>query len=113
MDADIFTWDYLANTLLRIVIGFSGIVLSLFVCKWIAKLSWLKSTLLYMGGVTLPIYVLHEKFLMANKVLRIESSNHIVVLILTVLIILASIQMYTLLKKTRFCSMMMFGERNT
>ena len=75
------------------------------------RLRWLA----LIGTMTLPIYVLHQKFLMPVRAIEWTVDSYyiyIVAILLSVVITLLSIVFYKLLHRIILCRILMFGESN-
>lgn len=105
----ILTWTYFYKTLVRVIGGTSGIICILYVCKYIGKIRYLNSFLMYLGGVTLPIYVLHQNFIDILKFFKYETKNIAIIFIVSVIIIELSIFLYKMMKCQLF-KVCLFGE---
>lgn len=108
-DMHILTWEFLYKTIVRLIGGISGIVCMLYLNKYIVRIKYLNASLLYIGGVTLPIYVLHQKFLMSSTILNYHTNNLFIICMVSVIIILLSILSYKILRH-KFFRKYLFGE---
>lgn len=106
---EILTWEYLYKTIIRIVGGLSGIICILYLFRFIKNIKCLNNLLLYVGGVTLPIYVLHQNFLLIPILLNYSTENKVVIFVMSLLIIGISILCYKILRHKFFRSYL-FGE---
>ena len=116
MDVDCFSFSYLKSTILRLAGGLSGIISVV----WLVRLLYgfcvryikpLESVVVYIGTVTLPIYVLHQKFLIPLRFLPFELPLSIRLTLLPLIIVALSIVFYLLLSKVRLLRMILFGEK--
>lgn len=108
-DIPVMTWKILYKAIVRLIGGISGIICMLYLCKYIVKIKYLNACLLYAGGVTLPIYVLHQKFLVFSTVLNYHTNNLFIISMISVIIILLSILLYKMLRY-KFFRKFLFGE---
>ena len=120
-----FTWDmsmyrmdavgggqtHLLYTLMRLAGGLSGILVSLYFVRIVMYLKPLVKVLSLIGTMTLPIYVLHQKFLFPNMFLKWQTNNVLIQLAVTALIVALSIGCYKILRRNRYLAFWLFGER--
>ena len=106
-----FTLDYHIKSLIRYTSGFSGIICSLLICRLLCKYTFVSGLLSYIGMVTLPIYALHQKFLLPNKVIGYQSENVLVTIIAAAIVIALSISLYNILRKNKLIRILLFGEK--
>lgn len=106
---DIFTYEYLYMTIVRIVGGVAGIICFLYLSECVGKLHFLSNIFSYIGKVTLPIYVLHQKFLLPLRILNYETNNLFIIFIISIIIVLFSVLVYKIMKQ-KFFRMYLFGE---
>ncbi len=66
MSDNVFAIEFFHKYLYMISIGFMGIMSAILLCKIIVLGKYLKTSLVYIGTMTLPIYVLHQKLLIWN-----------------------------------------------
>lgn len=81
----------------------------LYLNKYIIRIKYLNASLLYIGGVTLSIYVLHQKFLVFSTILNYQTNNLFIIRLVLVIIILLSIFSYKILRHKAFRKNL-FGE---
>ena len=103
--------EHFYGTLIRLAGGVSGIILSLYFIKCLMRigeqrLKWLA----VLGTLTLPIYAIHQKFYEVNRLLHIHSTNLLVFLLGTIIVILLSITAYKLLSKNCYLALLLFGK---
>jgi fucose 4-O-acetylase-like acetyltransferase len=110
MGDNVLTFDYLYGTIFRSMIGLFGCVVSIALCKCLAQVPYVSKYMLYLGGLTLPIYVLHQKLFMWNMMLHIQLPNMFAAIMGSVILIQLSIFIYKLLKENRICALVLFGE---
>lgn len=106
---NVLTFEYYWKSLIRFLSGMTGIICSLYICKWIYQLKRMNYWLIYIGTLTLPIYVLHQYFLFIQKISSYQTSNIIFSLLLSIIIILLSIFSYKILSN-RYIRIFFFGE---
>lgn len=114
MDSDIYSLSYHKKNAIRLLGGGAGIILSVYLCKWLSMLNRLR-WLALIGTITLPIYVLHQKFLMPLRAIEWTVDSYyiyIVAILLSVVITLLSIVFYKLFHRIKLCRILMFGESN-
>lgn len=110
MDGATFTADYTWKTIVRIVSGVSGIVCSVYLCVWLYKVRTLRRPVIYIGTLTLPIYALHQKFLMPATLLDYKTDNILLVFVVSIAVIILSVMTYKLLRN-RYIRLFFFGEK--
>ena len=105
--------DYYLKSLIRFIAGISGITCINFLSRYISNLplSKCKEVLSYIGTITLPIYVLHQIFLMPNRFIKYTSNHIIIILMITIGCILLSIITYKILHKSSILRLLCFGEK--
>lgn len=107
---DVFlSWEYLYMTIVRVVGGISGIISVLYLSKYIEKSNIVSKCFSYIGGITLPIYVLHQKFLLPLNLLNYETDNLSIIFITSIVIVFFSVFAYKLMKH-KFFRWYLFGE---
>ena len=106
---NVLTCEYYWKSLIRFLSGMAGIICSLYVCKWIYQLKKMNYWLIYIGTLTLPIYVLHQYFLFVQKIFIYQNGNIIFSLLISIIIILLSIFSYKILSN-RYIRIFFFGE---
>lgn len=110
MGDNIFSKQYIEDTLLRLACGWSGIALSLYMVRallgWFKNINWIAKV----GMMTLPIYVLHQKIIMANRILKIQSDNILVEIVIAIVVMVLTIVIYNVLHKNKFIAFALFGE---
>ena len=116
MDVDCFSFSYLKSTILRLVAGLSGIISVLWLVRLLYRfcvryIKTLEGVVVYIGTVTLPIYALHQKFLIPLRFLPFELPLSIRLTLLPLIIVALSIVFYLLLSKVRLLRMILFGEK--
>lgn len=108
-ESPILTWTYFYKTLVRVIGGTSGIICILYVCKYIGEIRYLNSFLMYLGGITLPIYVLHQNFIDIMKIFKYETKNVVIIFMVSIIIIVLSIILCKMIK-CRLLKICLFGE---
>lgn len=109
MTDNVFTIRYHLFALIRFIAGLCGSVFVLWLTTYIQQIRHLVRPLIYIGMTTLPIYVLHQKFLMMNKVFCMETMNVIVLLLFAIMDVLFSVMLYKILKKNKYLNLLLFG----
>ena len=109
MGRDVLSLDYQVKALVRLLAGVSGIVCSAWLCKWLLRCGPLSTWLSGLGTLTLPIYVLHQKFLMPVGLLHLQSGNLLLSLVASLVVMLLSVWVYRLLRH-RYVRLLFFGE---
>ena len=112
MSSDCLSQQYLKYTGLRLAGGVSGIVVSLYICKWINKIpAPALRFLAHIGTITLPIYVLHQKFLLINIfILKFTIENTLCLMLITGALLILTILTYNILRKNKYVALFLFGE---
>lgn len=111
MKNNVFELDYHIKSVIRLLSGISGIVCVCCLCKYIPCLRYLSKFLLYIGTTTLPIYVLHQKFLMPNMLLKYTSNNLLIITFVSICCVFLSIMFYRLLRRFHILRLICFGEK--
>lgn len=103
--------DHLIGTLLRIAGGVSGIILSFALIELVTgRERWTIEWLARLGTLTLPIYAMHQKFLMLHCDVPICTDGIVAILVETVIVTLLSLAAYSVLSKSRWLALLLFGE---
>lgn len=110
MGSDCFSLNYIYGTSLRLFSGISGILCSLAFISCLSKLSNRVSKVAAVGAMTLPIYVLHQKFLIINKVMHLHTDNHVLMILIALMLILITIGTYKILHRNKYLALLFFGE---
>lgn len=110
MTDNVFTVRYHQFALIRFIAGLSGSVFVMWLTTYIQQIRHLVRPLIYIGMITLPIYVLHQKFLMINNVLGMETTNIIVLLLFAIMDVVLSILTYKILSKNKYLRLFLFGK---
>lgn len=108
MTDDVFTIRYHLFGLIRFIAGLSGSVFVLWLTTYMQRIRLVVKSLSYIGMITLPIYVLHQKFLMVNNVFSWTTTNMIVLLLLAIMDILFSVMLYKILKNNKYLNLLLF-----
>lgn len=105
--------DYHIKNFIRVLAGISGITCIFFLCYYLSNISAqkIKIFLSYIGSITLPIYVLHQKFFLLNKFIQYTSDQIITILFITLGCIFLSIIVYKVLNKFSILRLLCFGEK--
>lgn len=110
MGSDCFSLNYFYGTSLRLFGGISGILCSLAFISCLSKLSKSVSKVAAVGAMTLPIYVLHQKFLIINKAMHLHTDNHVLMILIALMLILITIGTYKILHRNKYLALLFFGE---
>lgn len=94
---------------IRNVSGLSGIIVTSYLCLQLNKLKAYLRYFCYLGGITLPVYALHQYFLHFNKALNYHTSNIIYIIGISILIITLSIITYKLCSN-KWIRLFLFGK---
>lgn len=78
MSDNIFTIDYHLSAFIRFIAGLSGSICVIWLASYLQKIKNITILIAKIGLITLPIYVLHQKFLIINKILHINTNNLII-----------------------------------
>ncbi len=92
------SWKYFYINCIRIIGGWSGIICIIYLCKLISQVAVLNNILSYIGKMTLPIYVIHQNFLLIPKFLHYKTDNWIIIFTTTIVILTLSIIAYKIIK---------------
>lgn len=110
MTDDVFTVKYHQFAIIRFIAGLSGSVFVMWLTTYIQRIKQIIKPLAYIGMTTLPIYVLHQKFLMVNNVFCMETTNVIVLLLFAIMDVVLSILTYKMLSKNKYLHLFLFGK---
>lgn len=111
MGSDVFCFPYLYGTMIRLVGGVSGILCSIAFVRFVMMRLCVNISLIpVVGTMTLPIYVLHQKFLVIDKALNYHTSNIVILIFSSLCLLYISIFMYKVLRKNRYAALLLFGE---
>lgn len=110
MGSDCLSQQYLWNTCLRITGGASGIVVSVYLAKLLARMPFGMKLLANVGMMTLPIYVLHQKFLLTNVFLKYTTGNIFFCVFVSILLMTITIYTYKFLRRNKYIALFLFGE---
>lgn len=111
MTDNVFAISYHTNTMLRFFSGLSGSIITLYLCKKLYYNNLMIKCITYLGTITLPIYVLHQKFLMLNLAISFNTDSMLFCLLMAVIVILISIQTYKTLSHWPILSALLFGDK--
>ena len=103
------TTHYHLQSLFRFVTGLSGSVTILSLLRYANRLKHVNSWLVSIGTLTLPIYVLHQKFFIPTLIHPVDI-NIFIIIAMTPVLILLSIAVYRILRKSSILALMLFGE---
>lgn len=110
MTDNVFTIRYHLFALIRFIAGLSGSIFVLWMTTYIQCIRQVVKPLTYIGMTTLPIYVLHQKFLILNKIFNISITNIMILLFFTIMDLVLSIIIYKILSKNKYLNLFLFGE---
>lgn len=110
MSDNIFTIDYHLSAFIRFIAGLSGSICAIWLASYLQKIKNIAILIAKIGLITLPIYVLHQKFLIINKILHINTNNLIILICFTAIDILLSVIIYKFLNKNKTLSLLLFGK---
>ena len=111
MSDEFFSKEYHYHAILRYTIGFLGIISAFWICKYASRIPHLSNAITYIGGLTLPIYVIHQNILLVNTYTKIFTDNIFVILFSTIIIIAVSIGLYLILRRELHIRLLLFGEQ--
>lgn len=109
MGSDCFSLNYIYGTSLRLLSGIFGILCSLTFVGCLSKFSGRVYKLAVVGSMTLPIYVLHQKILIVNNVVQLQTDNYILMILFAIILVVVTIEIYKILRKNRYIALLMFG----
>lgn len=98
------------SAFIRFIAGLSGSICAIWLASYLQKIKNITILIAKIGLITLPIYVLHQKFLIINKILHINTNNLIILICFTAIDIFLSVIIYKFLKKNKTLSLLLFGE---
>lgn len=105
---DILSIDYFYKYIVRFLSGISGSFICFYICKLFEKTSNIKGYLLRIGITTLPIYVLHQKFLLVSRLFSFDIYMWLIIPLISFIIIEVCIFVYNKLSN-RFIQLLLFG----
>jgi len=111
MTDDVFTVRYHQLAVIRFIAGLSGSVLIIWITTYLQRIRRPALLLANIGTITLPIYVLHQKFLIINHIFHVETTNIAVLVFLTIVVTTLSIALYRILRKNKYLRLLLFGEK--
>lgn len=91
---DILSIEYFYKYIVRFLSGISGSFICFYICKLIEKTSSIKGYLLRIGITTLPIYVLHQKFLLVSHLFSFDIYMWLIIPLISFIIIEVCILLY-------------------
>lgn len=113
MSEYIYSMEYIYKSLIRLLGGLSGIVMSMFVVRYLIQ--WTNTRVIQVvakvGMMTLPIYILHQKFLMFNRLSVLRLDNNILFVLITVSLMFVCVWTYRRLKCYKILALLLFGEK--
>jgi fucose 4-O-acetylase-like acetyltransferase len=109
MTDNVLTVKYHQFALIRFIAGFSGSIIILWLTTYIQQIKQIVGFLAYIGMITLPIYVLHQKFLLMNNILNVTTTNTIVLSVFAIIDVILCILLYNVLKQNKHVRLLLFG----
>lgn len=113
MSGNPLTLIFFISTLFRTLCGTVGVISSVYLCRYIFKFEFIKKYFIRIGMVSLPIYVLHQKFLMPTSLVSFESFSsfncYLIPMVVSLLIIESSLLLYKYIKSPML-KLYLFGE---
>lgn len=110
MGSECFSLNYIYRTSLRLVSGIFGILCSLAFVGCLSNFGDRVYKLAVVGSMTLPIYVLHQKFLIVNNLIHLQIDNYIPMILLALILVAITIKTYKILRKNRYIALLLFGK---
>lgn len=110
MSDNFFTTDYHLSAFIRFIVGLSGSICIIWLSSYLQDIKNITILIAKIGMITLPIYVLHQKFLIINRILHISTNNLIILICFTVIDLFLSLITYKFLKKDKTLSLLLFGK---
>lgn len=89
--------------------GLSGIIITSYICSLLYKIKVYQIVFCYIGGITFPIYALHQYFLITNKIIDLHTHNFIYILFISIVVIILSIFTYKICSN-KWIKKYLFGE---
>lgn len=113
MKCNITEADYYLKSLIRFLAGISGITCISYLCMYVSNIPIpkCKEFFSYIGTITLPIYVLHQNFLIPNRFIQYTSNHIIIILLITIGCVFLSIIAYKIIHKSSILRLLCFGEK--
>jgi len=111
MTDNVFTIRYHQLAVIRFIAGLSGSILIIWLTTYLQRIRRASLILANIGMITLPIYVLHQKFLIINGIFHVETTNIAVLVFLTAAVAILSIALYRILRKNKYLRLCLFGEK--
>ena len=106
-----WTISYFTDAIIRLSAGFSGSLAFIYLCRYLHRVAILSRYMVFWGSISLPIYVLHQKFLMIGYLVNLNTTNYLLLFIYSIAIILLSIGVYKVLREKKCLRLIMFGEK--
>ena len=111
MKDNVLDLDYHVKSLVRMVSGLCGILLTFYVfdkIRWKPEVTrWLTD----IGMCTLPIYVMHQKFLLPFHAISSSMLSWLMAFVCSVILLFLCRMIYSLLSKNRLLALLLFGEK--
>lgn len=109
MKNNIFSYEYCQMTIVRLIAGFSGIIMFLTICYYLMRFKKIKHFLVNIGMVTLPIYVLHQKMLIPAQLLDFSTSNTFIWILISIIVLIITLIVNNWIT-SKFLRFLLFGE---
>lgn len=110
MQDDFMSLQYHKSAFLRLITGTTGSFMVLWIARYLKHYKRVENQLKYVGCLTLPIYVLHQKFMLWNNYSEIIVDKYVFVFVIAILILYSSCLLYKVLSKNYIISLLLFGE---
>lgn len=110
MKDNVWEFDYHLKAVVRFVGGLSGIIVVIYLCHYLQLNNVVQTALCVIGMTTLPIYVLHQNFLMLISLSGAVIAQWLFCFMSSFLIVIISYYAYKLLSKNKLMGRIMFGE---
>lgn len=112
MTDDSFSFTFFMQYIYRTLIGISGIIISILFCKCIVSIIFFTNGLVCLGKISLPIYVLHQKFLFWNDAVKLHIDNITGIFCISLVLIILSIFSYKILIRNSILALLLFGKND-
>lgn len=109
MTNQIFSKQYFYDYFFRDTIAFLGIISSMFLCQILNRLRLISKILVYLGSITLPIYVLHQYLFMWNSFAKIQINSSVIIFCIAVLALWVTYLLYRILSINTVIDRLLFG----
>lgn len=109
MKSNVLSIEYLYMTAIRFISGFTGSIMALYFCNRLLAFNQITRLLAKIGTVTLPIYVVHQKFLIPTKLFDYSTTNIFIWILVAMFILFASLMVNKWISNN-FLRLLFFGE---